>query len=235
MADPIKTCQSDRLHLLSTLFPPTLPFSSDLQQLILDFVFYRRICEKTYKDEKCWVRLSIAVKDDKYYYENVIYNNKIFIVQSTYSIRKSLLALFNFNLIANYKDDISDGNFCWCRIYEALVVYSRYVFCPKDNNTYRLEVGFKKSAKEKMHIRIMQVPNALFADSYSDKNLNKFVVGSSTGFDFNTEKSRNLENMIRQYEIDWSKYPASDIQKTVWDDFEDLKYHFPADDVFEIS
>ena len=45
--NPIQQIETDRLAVLNSLFPIELPFSSDIRQLILDFVFHRKSCEKT--------------------------------------------------------------------------------------------------------------------------------------------------------------------------------------------
>jgi len=225
--DPIQTHESNRLHLLNTLFPHSFPLSSDLQQLILDFTYPRKISEKKFKNDKCWVRLSLALKNNKYYYELSLYNDKVSIIISSYSITKSKIAVNHFNLIDKFENTMYDTPALFRRI-SLYSILSAYFFSPVNGLTYRFEAVHGIS--DNFNIRILEIPKIPASIIYVNELPYKCVAVVSK---FESNDVAIYREMIEKYGSDWSQYPNAHYDLSSRQIYGDLKYGGPDDDIFE--
>jgi hypothetical protein len=144
--------------LLSYLFAENFGMSSDLQLLIIDYVFYRNVKEIDYEDEtkRCWLRIGVIFSEDtslwrKYltmnykriYYEIRIYNQKEGQILSSFCLNNESLAVLAYEAFCNiqHRSDITQ------RVHSELFLRPknifngymiRFCYSPAENCTYRI-------------------------------------------------------------------------------------------------
>ena len=158
--NPIQQVDLDRLKVLNSLFPTELKFSSDLQQLILDFVFPRIVWRYMKGGKIYWIRLGVMMANDLYFYEIRTYNEGYMEVLSTFGIKKTKLAkeIFEvlFHQIKKGCEGIYLSNIQYSYNYK---IFSRYVFSYKDAKTYKVECHYQQNGSDGLTIHTINLDN----------------------------------------------------------------------------
>ena len=228
---PIEQYERDRLDVLQSLFPTEMKLSSDLQQLILDFVFYRKVKEEEIDGVKTYARLSVILLDGKYCYDVRHYNDKLSFTISRFALSKATLAMGLFNLF--FKNElqavINENCYYWVRKRNDFIIYSRYAFCPIDGETYQVGVCQKRFKKSNMCLYIAQTPKIDDKQIFKISELNKLFIGQYPESHEVTLKLLQHIKLVEKYGNDWSKYQVDNVPDDVWEEYLKVTLGWPKD------
>jgi hypothetical protein len=229
---PIKKVELEQLAVLDSFFPIEIKLSSDLRQLIIDYVFPRIVYEKD-QDEKFWARFAVNLIENKYCYVIQVYNHETIELMSTFDITQRTFALGHFNAFEKY-NSYMPVNVSWIGKSGDFNHEIRHYFCPMDGETYRLEMV---KGEKQVYVLVMQCP----------KNKEKgWVSINSMNYKFidihNKEEPYQFDNyvkLITNYGSDWTKYPTikiDDDNKLFLEKYRnDRRIFFSECDEFDLS
>ena len=125
--------QFDDLPLLQCFFQDSIPLSSDLQRLILDHLYVRKITSFEKNGINSRFRLGLTLVSGKLAYEIRAYNQNEKQVFSTFAIADETLAELNFETI--WEKVVKETD--WSNVFfSSFNSYDRFVFSPVTDKTY---------------------------------------------------------------------------------------------------
>ena len=179
------------------------------------------------------VCLSLVLKDNKWCYDIRFYNENIFEIISSYSIAKCNMALMSYDLILK-ENDVKQWDWCWIAYWNGfdIKMYGRYVFCPKDARTYKLEID-RMIKEESVSVRIIKMPDKMPGSRttcyrYDDKNLSYWVIGDFP--QFHEEIFTIYQKLIELNGDDWAKYPKTTENSRMMSEYGSILYSWPGED-----
>lgn len=176
-------------QLLSTHFS-FLKISTDIQRLILDYLYQRSIKIIIKNDIKHWVRFGPTIISDKCAYEIRVYNENESHIISTFALKDENLAIEVLNHFTNTFDKHNINDY----LYDDHVGdKARYAFSPFDNSTY------SPYTRHLVFIMIYKVGGR--AASYDAGKYHPPDVAH------HAKIINGYCRLIEQYGDDWDKYP----------------------------